>query len=103
MPYIRRDSAQKIVASSTVKNQTHDEFIDASSQEYREFIEESKKDLAKTDSELARITEDLIDLLIEKQIILFTDFPEAVQNKLLERERLRNQINPKNHSFLDEE
>ncbi|BBB27208.1 hypothetical protein [Amphritea japonica] len=46
--------------------------------------------LEKSDSEVSRIIEDLIDLLISKNTILFTDLPEAAQQKLLTRKLARS-------------
>lgn len=45
--------------------------------------------LASTDQELARITEDLIDILIARGVIQFTDFPAEAQAKLLQRRQTR--------------
>jgi len=45
--------------------------------------------LALTDAELARVTEDLIDVLIDRAVIQFTDLPVAAQNKLLQRRQTR--------------
>lgn len=59
--------------------------------------------LAKSDAELARVTEDLISLLVKKGTILFTDLPDAVQTKLLDREALRNQLSSQPVSFLSED
>lgn len=46
-------------------------------------------DLSLTDIGLVRVLEDTIDLLIERGLIRFTDFPEAAQVKLLERRSMR--------------
>lgn len=45
--------------------------------------------LAQTDTDLARVTEDLIDVLIDRGVIQFTDLPAAAQNKLLQRRQTR--------------
>lgn len=45
--------------------------------------------LEKSDNETSRIIEDLIDLLVMKNTILFTDLPEAAQQKLLTRKLAR--------------
>lgn len=45
--------------------------------------------LALTDADLARVTEDLIDVLIDRGVIQFTDLPVAAQNKLLQRRQTR--------------
>jgi len=48
--------------------------------------------LQKSDADIARVTEDLIYLLVQKNIILFTELPEVVQTKLLSREKLRDEL-----------
>jgi len=48
-----------------------------------------QRELAETDSGVARITEDLIDILILRGLIQFTDFPPAAQAKLLSRRQTR--------------
>ncbi len=45
--------------------------------------------LADSDAGLARVTEDLIDILITRGLIQFTDFPPAAQAKLLQRRQTR--------------
>lgn len=59
--------------------------------------------LVESDADLARVTEDLIGVLVKKGTILFTDLPEIVQTKLLEREKLRHQLDDSNVSFLSED
>jgi hypothetical protein len=56
-----------------------------------------------TDADLARVTEDLISLLVKKGIILFTELPDAVQTKLLDREKLREQLGKVNVSILSDD
>lgn len=48
--------------------------------------------LKSSDLDIARITEDLIYLLVQKNVILFTELPEIVQEKLLSRETLRDKL-----------
>ncbi|MGI6655748.1 MAG: hypothetical protein ACOX5Z_02760 [Desulfobulbus sp.] len=45
--------------------------------------------LSQSDSAVARVVEDLIDLLIAKNIILFTDLPVEAQRKIHHRKQLR--------------
>jgi hypothetical protein len=49
--------------------------------------------LAETDQALIRVVEDLIDTLISKDLLRFTDLPEAAMTKLLERRALRRSAN----------
>ena len=51
-----------------------------------------RNQLAATDANMLRITEDVIDILVAKNIIKITDLPVSVQDKLTERKSLRAQI-----------
>lgn len=59
--------------------------------------------LTQSDAELARVTEDLISVLVQKGTILFTDLPEAVQTKLLDREALRDKLDGSKVPFLSDD
>ena len=52
--------------------------------------------LAESDQALIRVVEDLVDTLIGKGLVQFTDLPEAAQAKLLERRNLRRSVNALN-------
>ncbi|MBP9147430.1 MAG: hypothetical protein KBG00_01515 [Rhodoferax sp.] len=45
--------------------------------------------LSQSDGGLARVLEDVIDVLITRGLIQFTDLPQAAQDKLLERRQSR--------------
>lgn len=45
--------------------------------------------LSQSDASLARVLEDLIDVLISRGVVQFTDLPDAAQAKLLERRQNR--------------
>jgi len=64
---------------------------------------EQREKLEKSDLALARVMEDLIDVLIEKGVIMFTDFPEAAQKKLLERRGFRKEFSYVQNLFGSEE
>lgn len=57
----------------------------ATTDSWKQFMEIS-------DLRSVRILEDLIDLLISKNIINFTELPEQAQQKILERKHLRKKI-----------
>lgn len=56
----------------------------------------SRERLAESDQALIRVVEDLIDTLVAKDLLHFTDLPEAAQAKLLERRSLRRSVNALN-------
>jgi hypothetical protein len=49
--------------------------------------------LNQSDASLARVLEDLIDVLISRGVVQFTDLPDAAQAKLLERRQTRASMN----------
>lgn len=55
-------------------------------------ISKKKLEIASTDEGMARICEDLIDVLVLKGTISIKDLPEDAQKKLTERKSLRSQI-----------
>ncbi len=108
MPYINRDKNGQITALTINASYENQEYLPATHAEVVNFLSLSgkqslsKQALAESDAEIARITEDLIHLLIQKNIILFTDLPVAVQTKLLNREKLRSTLNQSANNFLDD-
>lgn len=108
MPYIKRDIDNKIYSIAQQPDSEHSEFISATNPELVLFLtqqsatEDAKQTLAESDKDIARITEDLIRLMVNKNIILFTDLPDVVQQKLLSREKLRSHLHQQNNSFLDD-
>lgn len=108
MPYVKRDSDRNIHSITQYSDSDHQEFLAATSSEIVDFLTQqneeslSKDVLAESDKDIARVTEDLINLLISKNIILFTELPEAVQAKLLRREKLRSSLNGVMDDFLDD-
>jgi len=58
--------------------------------------------LSETDTGLARVLEDLIDVLITRGHIQFTDLPEAAQAKLLERRQTRASLSHRLDLLPDE-
>jgi hypothetical protein len=62
----------------------------------------SQQNLEHSDAGLARVTEDLIDILIQRGVIQFTDFPAAAQAKLLQRRQTRAALS-KRLQLLDDD
>jgi hypothetical protein len=57
--------------------------------------------LSLSDVGIIRILEDLIDLLIRKNVILFTELPSEAQAKISERKKVRERIAPENFMVDD--
>jgi hypothetical protein len=97
MPYITRDAAGQICAVTQTESEGSEE-ISAHSAELMAFIfahesaETPQHYLQSTDLDMIRAIEDLIRVLIEKSVILMSDLPSPVQQKLKTRSSARNQL-----------
>ena len=97
MPFVSRNASGQIVAVAAEASATANEAIDASSAELQAFLSQfaptGGQDLARSDLGLIRVVEDLIETLMDKSVLRFTDLPEAAQHKLMERRSLRQSRN----------
>jgi hypothetical protein len=105
MLYIERDDAGNIISLHNKPEQGADEQKSIMDEEILEFLNQHvDKDprvqlLSLSDTGMIRILEDLISLLISKNIILFTELPEEAQEKIRNRKRLREKIGPEHFNF----
>jgi len=65
--------------------------------------EDAKNSLSQTDLGMGRVLEDLVDVLINRRAIQFTDLPEGAQAKLLERRQTRAQMSKRLNLLPDED
>lgn len=97
MPFIIRDETGAIAG---VFNQSVEggEELAEDDEELLNFVRETASvgeidnQWVNSDLGLARVMEDLIDILIERNVINFTDFPDGAQKKLLERRGFRKEF-----------
>ena len=96
MLYVLRDKSQQIIAVSDRQLAKEWQQVDLEDEALHAFLQKNpvigNKVMQATDADFIRVLEDVIDLLIDKQVIQFTDFPDAVQTKLLNRRRYREEI-----------
>lgn len=94
MPYIGRDTQGRITTVSREPGPGLLE-IPADDSALKDYIREmglEGNSLEQSDMRLVRVLEDLIDLLIERDLIRFTDLPLPAQEKLLERRSMRQSL-----------
>lgn len=114
MLYAIRNEEGRIISLSETP-QTGAEAVDIKNKEVMDFLSINDEEfsaeefLQQSDMAVARIFEDLVDVLISKNLIMFTDLPPMAQKKLLGRKLARNinrgegeteQMEEKSHSFL---
>lgn len=93
MVYIKRDKDNQICAVYSDETEGINEQINIDDPEFVEFLMRCDHDLhlkfLQSDLQLIRVVEDLIDILMDKNIITITDFPQPVIDKLLARQAFR--------------
>lgn len=110
MPYVIRDAERKIVQVSDAPLTGAVEQMADDAAELKMFrasqeagsIEVLRRQLAHSDSGMARLVEDLIDVLIAKSVIKFTDLPPAAGSKYLERLSTRERLHAVKSIIVDE-
>jgi len=94
MPYVKRDEQGRITTLNLEPGDSSEE-LPLGSPELLEFMHRmglEQSTLQVSDMRLVRVLEDLIDLLIDRDVIRFTDLPLPAQEKLMERRSLRQTL-----------
>lgn len=93
MLYVGRDSAGRVCELHPMPIGNAQEALPADNPEVLQFIHERwrQNELDALDRDFVRVIEDTLELLIAKDIILFTELPAKVQEKLLRRKEVRQQ------------
>lgn len=97
MVYVKRNAGGGITAVSYERTAECCEPVDGGAPELRHYLaslgdDDDESRIGATDRDLVRVLEDVVDLLIDKGIILFTELPASAQQKILERRRLRSEL-----------
>lgn len=98
MIYIERDSKGEIISLRRTADKPGMECktaMDAEILKFFDSIEDSDVKfqlLASSDAAISRILEDVIDLLVSKNLIMFTELPEEAQKKIQARKQIRQGI-----------
>jgi hypothetical protein len=96
VPYVKRDAAGVVVAVSVDRGPGFSEELDAGSPELAAVLGAgAPASIDQTDQDFVRVLEDVVQLLVDKGVILFTDLPESAQEKIMRRQRLRSELTGK--------
>lgn len=100
MPYVERDQAGR-VCGLTLTSETPKEFLSPEHPEVLGFLcaqpgqaqaDTSNMEMLLSDLKMIRVIEDVIDLLIAKGVIIFSDLPVPVQQKILQKRGKREKL-----------
>lgn len=108
--FVQRNDHGDIITVSQIQTDHCNEAIAEHSDELHAFAQrhlvntiphQAQNQLQQSDTDLARVLEDVIDLLAMKGLIQFTDLPEAAQSKLLLRKHIRQHA--RNLNLIDDD
>ncbi len=94
MPYVKRNESGEIIAISQQPADGFEDQVSPDSLELSTFLQtmgHSDSELSATDQDFVRVLEDVVELLIAKGVILFTDLPDSAQEKIMRRQKLRSE------------
>lgn len=106
MPFVKRDAVGNIIAVSQNATGDFSEEVHSDDPQLLTFVScvsDDKHMMAKTDLDFVRVVEDLVELLVAKNYIRFTDLPVKAQEKMRKRKTLRGQMNAHLDLLSDEE
>lgn len=97
MPYAARDEQGRIVSLHREPGAHGREFLPADHPQVLAFLGTGAGNAATAqfhdlDRDVIRVIEDVVDTLIRKNLIAITDLPPAARDKLLKRQRLREEV-----------
>ena len=108
MPYVSRDENGQIAAIYRSPQGGASEELAPDDPEIIQFLsdagsaEQLKWELFVTDLLMGRLVEDLVDVLITRNVIAFTDLPTGAQRKLMLRRHLRDKMQAADGLLTDE-
>ncbi len=95
MPFVKRDNAGQIISVHAGADDENCHEVAADDPELSAFVAANSVEASadgnfeRLDQDFIRVIEDVIYMLIDKQLIVLTDLPVAAQRKLAERRNLR--------------
>lgn len=92
MMFVERDSTGQIIAIYRTAHANAHEAIAADHPEVIDFLNHCNSNFNQSDIALIRVIEDVVDVLISKNLLRLTDLPVAAQEKLLSRKTLRQRL-----------
>ena len=98
MPFVKRNEQGGIVAVSQSQEHGFDEELAAEDLELSAYLDgmgHGASSLSSTDQDFVRVLEDVVGLLVDKGIILFTELPDSAQQKIMRRQQLRSELGGK--------
>lgn len=101
MPYVQRDASGQVSAIFQKPEVGAEELLPADHPDIQIFLGgivpqseniAASAQLSESDLGLIRVIEDIVDTLIDKNVILFTDLPVSAREKIMRRKSTRERL-----------
>lgn len=101
MPYVQRDVSGHISAIFQKPENNAEEYLPNDHPDILQFFggilpqngpNKVTAQLSETDLSLIRVIEDIVDTLIDKNVIMFTDLPAEAREKIMRRKSTRERL-----------
>ncbi len=94
MPFVKRDQSGTVTAVSQLPGEGFEpaKEDDPALQAFLASLGQEAQQISATDQDFVRVLEDVVELLVGKGVILFTELPPSAQEKMLHRQRLRSSL-----------
>lgn len=108
MPFVSRDEDGQIVALYRTPRDGAREELSADDAELVQFLAEGgsseslRWELFVSDLLMGRLVEDLVNVLMERNVLALTDLPSGAQRKLLRRQQIRDRLQTTGDILSDE-
>ncbi|QLG87257.1 hypothetical protein HQ393_02765 [Chitinibacter bivalviorum] len=103
MIFVERNARGEIIAIYQEERAGATEQLAHNDPSVLHFLGSTNTDLSHSDIVLIRVIEDLVDVLIQKNLLRLTDLPVAAQEKLLSRKTLRKRLSNSLDLLVDSE
>ena len=107
MPFVRRDENGNITALYEHPIDLQTESLAVDNPEVQTYLEQlrriaaAKDLLSSSDAETVRVIEDLIEVLVDRRLIMLTDLPVPAQQKIINRQSTRQTLNRLDNLMVD--
>jgi hypothetical protein len=107
MPFVRRDENGNITALYEQAMDVQSESLAVDHPDVQAYLEQlrriaaAKDLLSSSDAETVRVIEDLIEVLVDRRLIMLTDLPAPAQQKIINRQSTRQTLNRLDNMMVD--
>ncbi len=104
MPYVVRNAEGQLESLHRLETEATSEFLEDRHPEVLDFLGTTAEDgnnFSRLDADFVRVIEDLVDVLLSKNILNITDLPAEAQAKLFARKSFREKASKNSLRLFD--